>query len=114
MARALPSNANMTWIGLTKCTLGTRPPRVHYLLLQSYSQMAAATGTAAGTAAGSGTGIKATAAAASSNSTATSSSSSGSKSNSVKRSMMAAVADPESGVEAKEVFYLEAGVVSHI
>jgi hypothetical protein len=104
MARALPSNANMTWIGLTKCTLGTRPPRVHYLLLQSYAQMAAAATSAAGT-------NKATAAASGSNST--SSSASSTKSNSVKRSIMAAVADPESGVEAKEVFYLEAGVVSH-
>jgi hypothetical protein len=69
--------------------------------------MAAATATAA-----AGSGSKATAAAATGNSTTTSSGSS-SGSNSVKRSMMAAVADPESGVEAKEVFYLEAGVVSH-
>ncbi|KAG5188320.1 hypothetical protein JKP88DRAFT_353427 [Tribonema minus] len=42
MARSLPSN--ITWAGITKFTLGTRPPRLHYILLQSYDQMVAGMG----------------------------------------------------------------------
>eukprot|EP00611_Tribonema_gayanum_P010871 TRINITY_DN20994_c0_g1_i1.p1 TRINITY_DN20994_c0_g1~~TRINITY_DN20994_c0_g1_i1.p1 ORF type:complete len:741 (-),score=236.02 TRINITY_DN20994_c0_g1_i1:372-2594(-) len=42
MSRSLPSN--ITWAGITKFTLGARPPRLHYILLQSYDQMVAGMG----------------------------------------------------------------------